>query len=64
VLGVVSSTFTHAQNMNFAIRHSLAIALMEAASIQYTTQTSTHALSAAQIVTQTQNAIWRVECAG
>jgi S1-C subfamily serine protease len=64
VLGVVSSTFTHAQNMNFAIRHSLAIALMEAANIQCTTQTSAHALSAAQIVTQTQNAIWRVECAG
>jgi S1-C subfamily serine protease len=64
VLGVVSSTFTHAQNMNFAIRHSLAIALMEAANVQYASQTSTRVLSAAQIVTQTQNAIWRVECAG
>ena len=64
VLGVVSSTFTHAQNMNFAIRHSLAIALMEAASIHYTLQTSAQTLSAAQMVAQTQNAIWRVECAG
>jgi stress response protein SCP2 len=64
VLGVVSSTFTHAQNMNFAIRHVLAIALMEAANIQYTPQTSTQTLSAAQMVQQTQNAIWRVECAG
>ena len=63
VLGVVSSTFTHAQNMNFAIRHSLAIALMEAANIQYTLQSSAQTLSAAQMVTQTQNAIWRVECA-
>lgn len=63
VLGVVSSTFTHAQNMNFAIRHSLAIALMEAANIQYSLQSSAQALSAAQLVTQTQNAIWRVECA-
>lgn len=63
VLGVVSSTFTHAQNMNFAIRHSLAIALMEAANIQYNLQSSAQTLSAAQMVTQTQNAIWRVECA-
>ncbi|UOG91117.1 MAG: trypsin-like peptidase domain-containing protein [Candidatus Thiothrix sulfatifontis] len=63
VLGVVSSTFTHAQNMNFAIRHSLAIALMEAANIQYQLQSSAQTLSAAQMVTQTQNAIWRVECA-
>jgi hypothetical protein len=37
---------------------------MEAANVQYASQTSTRALSAAQIVTQTQNAIWRVECAG
>ncbi|WML90327.1 trypsin-like peptidase domain-containing protein [Thiothrix lacustris] len=64
VLGVVSSTFTHAQNMNFAIRHVLAIALMEAANIQYLQQTNTQTLSAAQMVQQTQNAIWRVECAG
>jgi S1-C subfamily serine protease len=63
VLGVVSSTFTHAQNMNFAIRNSLAIALMEAANIQYTLQKNTQSLSATQIVAQTQNAIWRVECA-
>ncbi|WP_308873615.1 S1C family serine protease [Thiothrix subterranea] len=63
VSGVVSSTFTHAQNMNFAIRHSLAIALMEAANIQYNLQSSAQTLSAAQMVTQTQNAIWRVECA-
>ena len=60
VSGVVSSTFTHAQNMNFAIRHSLAIALMEAANIPYTLQSSAQTLSAAQMVTQTQNAIWRV----
>lgn len=64
VLGVVSSTFTHAQNMNFAIRNILAIALMEAAGIHYTSQTRSQTLSAAQMVTQTQNAIWRVECAG
>ena len=64
VLGVVSSTFTHAQNMNFAIRNILAIALMEAAGIHYTVQTHNQTLSAAQMVTQTQNAIWRVECAG
>lgn len=64
VLGVVSSTFTQAQNMNFAIRNILAIALMEAASIHYTLQTSAQTLSAAQMVAQTQNAIWRVECAG
>lgn len=63
VLGVVSSTFTHAQNMNFAIRHSLAIALMEAANIQYSLQSSMQTLTAAQMVTQAQNAIWRVECA-
>jgi S1-C subfamily serine protease len=63
VSGVVSSTFKHAQNMNFAIRHSLAIALMEAANIQYVLQSSVQTLSAAQMVTQTQNAIWRVECA-
>ena len=64
VLGVVSSTFTHAQNMNFAIRNSLAMALMEAANLQYRLQSHAQALSAAQMVTQTQNAIWRVECAG
>ncbi len=64
VIGVVSSSFTHAQNMNFAIRNSLAMALMEAANIPYTPQTSTQSLSASQLVTQTQNAIWRVECAG
>ncbi len=63
VLGVVSFTFTRTQNMNFAIRHSLAIALMEAANIQYNLQSSAQTLSAAQMVTQTQNAIWRVECA-
>ena len=64
VLGVVSSTFTHAQNMNFAIRNSLAMALMEAANLQYRLQSHAQALSAAQMVTQTQNSIWRVECAG
>ena len=63
VLGVVSSTFTHAQNMNFAVRSVLAMALMEAANIPYSLQIENHPLSAAQIVAQHQAAIWRVECA-
>lgn len=63
VLGVVSSSFTNTQNMNFAIRGILAVALLEAAQVAHR-KVSEHAsvLTAAQIVNQTQQAIWRVEC--
>ncbi|MFZ1389366.1 MAG: trypsin-like peptidase domain-containing protein [Thiolinea sp.] len=62
VLGVVSSSFANAQNMNFAVRNVLAIALMEATQTPYTWQASDKTLTAAQIVTQAQQSIWRVEC--
>jgi S1-C subfamily serine protease len=62
VLGVVSSTFTQAQNMNFAIRGLLATALMEAANIPCTLQTDSVNLPATQMVSRLQPAIWKVEC--
>lgn len=63
VLGVVSSSFTNTQNMNFAIRGVLAIALLEAAQVEHRKSLETAPiLTAAQIVSQTQQAIWRVEC--
>lgn len=62
VLGVVSSSFANAQNMNFAVRNVLAIALIEAVQAPYQLQNSEQTLTTAQIAQQTQNAIWRVEC--
>jgi S1-C subfamily serine protease len=62
VLGVVSSTFTQTQNMNFAIRGLLATALMEAANIPCTLQTDSVNLPATQMVSRLQPAIWKVEC--
>ncbi|MFZ1345090.1 trypsin-like peptidase domain-containing protein [Thiothrix eikelboomii] len=63
VLGVVSSSFTNTQNMNFAIRGVLAVALLEAAQVEHSKGLETAPiLTAAQIVSQTQLAIWRVEC--
>lgn len=63
VLGVVSSSFTNTQNMNFAIRGVLAIALLEAVQVAHNKVAETASvLTAAQIVSQTQQAIWRVEC--
>lgn len=62
VLGVVSSSFANAQNMNFAVRNVLAIALIEAVQAPYQLQTNEQTLTTAQIAQQTQHAIWRVEC--
>lgn len=62
VLGVVSASFTQSQNMNFAVRGILAMALMDAVNIQYALQTDTTNLSAPQMVSKLQNAIWKVEC--
>lgn len=63
VIGVVSSSFTNAQNMNFAVRGLLAVALLEAVQVVPTKLSETSpTLTAAQIVTKTQQAIWRVEC--
>ncbi len=50
--------------MNFAIRGVLAIALLDAAQVNHSKVAErAPVLTAAQIVTQTQQAIWRVECA-
>lgn len=54
VLGVVSSSFANAQNMNFAVRNVLAIALIEAVQAPYQLQTSEQALTTAQIAQQTK----------
>jgi S1-C subfamily serine protease len=64
VLGVVSSTFTQMQNMNFAIRGVLATALMEASNIPCLPPTDYITLPTAQMVAQLQSAIWKVECMG
>lgn len=64
VIGVVSSSFTNTQNMNFAIRGVLAVALLDAAQVTHSKVAErAPVLTAAQIVTQSQQAIWRVECA-
>lgn len=63
VLGVVSSTFTQMQNMNFAIRGVLAMALLEAANIPCPPQADALHLPATQMVSKLQPAIWKVECA-
>ncbi|WP_020560564.1 trypsin-like peptidase domain-containing protein [Thiofilum flexile] len=62
VLGVVSSSFVNTQNMNFAVRNVLALALLEAVQAPYQLQVNERTLSTAQIAQQTQAAIWRVEC--
>ena len=62
VVGVVSATFTQTQNMNFAIRGLLAVALLEAVNQPYSLQSEKLTLSTPQLVSQVQNAMWRVEC--
>jgi len=63
VLGVVSATFAQSQNMNFAIRGLLAMALLEAVNINFEVQASSTNQATTQIVAQLQHAIWKVECA-
>lgn len=62
VIGVVTGSVTNTQNMNFAVRNVLAIALIEAVQAPYQWQTTEQVLTTAQIAQQVKNAIWRVEC--
>ena len=66
VVGMVTSTLTSAQNMNFAVKHYLLLAMLEAVGLELPEgQTaSASVLSHPQLVKQTQHAIWHVSCQG
>lgn len=62
IVGIVSSGLRFGQNVNFAVRHILAMALMEAVQIPYQIESKETNLTTAQIANKTQSAIWLVNC--
>lgn len=68
VLGMVTSSLTEAQNMNFAIKHYLLMAMLEAVGLDVpawdTKSVMIESLTHPQLIKQTQRAIWHVNCRG
>lgn len=64
VLGVVSGSFTNTQNMNFAVRSALALALLDAASIPCTIADPERSSHQGNVAASRQGAVWRIECEG
>jgi S1-C subfamily serine protease len=67
LLGVISSVLHNTQNMNFAIRSALVMALLDAAGINYQVVDESQGkdqtiINASSLVSRIQAAIWRVEC--
>jgi len=67
LLGVISSVLHNTQNMNFAIRSALVMALLDAAGINYqvadeSPKQDQEIINASALVSRIQAAIWRVEC--
>ena len=66
VLGMVTSSMLQAQNMNFAVKHHLLMAFLEAVgidlpeSVQAKQNQTSH--SSTQLVRQSQSALWHVTC--
>lgn len=64
VLGVVSGSFTNTQNMNFAVRSALALALLDAAGVPCTIADPEHGSPPRNVAASRQAAVWRIECEG
>jgi S1-C subfamily serine protease len=64
LIAVVTATLSNAQNVNFAIRSSLVLPLLDAASIDYQRKDKGPQVPVAEIVRANSPFVWRVECFG
>jgi S1-C subfamily serine protease len=62
IMAIVTASLSNAQNVNFAIRSSLALALLDAASIPYQRRGAAQPVPVSEIVRQYTPFVWRVEC--
>ncbi len=65
VVGMVTSSLSNAQNMNFAVKHYLIWALLDTIGFESSTtaqKLSVMPLGQTQLVKQAQSAIWQVSC--
>ncbi|WP_444944643.1 trypsin-like peptidase domain-containing protein [Microbulbifer sp. ZKSA006] len=62
VLGMVTSTVPDAQNMNFAVKASLALEFLSACDIKPPSSTPDKNISTAEVARKAQQSLWRIEC--
>jgi len=62
VIGIATATLMQAQNVNFAVRASLATALMEATGIEVARREKSPSIEMAVLVKENSGLVWRMEC--
>lgn len=64
LIAVVTATLRDAQNVNFAVRASLVLPLLDAANIPFTRREKSQPITVSDIVRANSPFVWRVECRG
>ncbi|MER8523175.1 trypsin-like peptidase domain-containing protein [Mesorhizobium sp. M1076] len=62
LIGVVTATLVSGQNVNFAIRTGLAVALMEAVGIDVNAKPKSSARDLSELTKTNSKYVWRIEC--
>lgn len=62
LIAVITATLSNAQNVNFAIRSTLVLPLLEAANIDFERREKGQPLQMSEIVKANSRFVWRVEC--
>ena len=64
IAGMVTSTITQSQNMNFAVKSALMLAFLEAVGIDAPLASASDALNTSALAKRVQGALWRIDCSG